>query len=140
MLLSTRKLLHFNIKGKEERILPVLLCFQEEDLPYMNSNVKQVLTEVKSIILDNLSEIEKKGHFDGSSKSGLVLGYTLLPASDFISTAYCCSMRNESSSYQLLQYNNNNGSVSGPPVAKFSLTLWVCPAEKSYQLHSLVSD
>ena len=122
MLLSTRKLLHFNIKGKEERILPVLLCFQEEDLPYMNSNVKQVLAEIKSIILNNLTEIEKKGHFD-CSKSGLGLGYTLLPAGDFISTAYCCSMRNESSSYQLLQYNNNNGSISGPPVAKFSLTL-----------------
>jgi hypothetical protein len=136
MLLSTRKLLHFNIKGTEERILPVLLCLQEEDLSYMNSNVKQVLTEIKSIILNNLSEIEKKGHLD-CSKTGLGLGYTLLPAGDFISTAYCCSMRNESSSYQLLQYN---GSVSGPPVAKFSLTLWICPAEKSYQLHSLVSD
>lgn len=138
MLLSTRKLLHFNIKGKEERILPVLLCLQEEDLPYMNGNVKQVLTEIKSIILDNLSEIEKKVQVDNSSKSGLGPGYTLLPAGDFISAAYCCSMRNESSSYQLLQYNN--GSVSGPPVAKFSLTLWICPSEKSHLLHSLVAE
>jgi hypothetical protein len=136
MMLSRRKLLHFNIKGKEERILPVLVCLQEEDLSYMNNNIAQVLSEIQDTILDNLAEMEKKANSD--CKSGLGLGYVLLPAGELISAAYCASIRNESSSYQSLQYNH--GSVSAPPVAKFFVTLWICPADKSHLLHSLASD
>lgn len=69
MLLSTRKLLHFNIKGTEERILPVLLCLQEEDLSYMDNAAE--VAEFYATLEREISKVRKEY---GAEANIIILG------------------------------------------------------------------
>lgn len=130
---ETRYLIHFSIKGKEERILPTLICIQDDDIEYMNNLKEEIDAEIKALIIENITDIEKKAH------SELKAGYTLLPIRALICAAFSVSIRNESSNYCILEYHDNN-CVSAPSIAKFSLTLWICPIGKINLIRSLVCE
>jgi len=133
MLFSTRNFFHFCIKGKEERILPTYIIIQDDDINFFNDGNVKIMKEIENLILSNLAEIEKKTE----GKNGG--GYTLLPSSETICAVCSTAPRASASSYIMLKQIDDFNNVS-PPMATFTLSLWVCPLAKLSILHALTID
>ena len=118
-----RKLFHLKITGKKRKILPIYLHVAQEDVEWSNTQVsyEQVMSDVVSLFLENIHEVEEAARDDTRS-------FARLPSGQYINIMYLPTKELQGNSQNVLNISSDHAELEA--VTSFTVLAWVFPKQQ----------
>lgn len=132
-MIKCKNFWHVLVRGMEEKLLPVVVYIQDDDISYFISNCKCLRDDIVTLVSENISDIEQKARSDSKAQ------YRLLSSQAFLFAAAYSILNRYQGNYDVLHYNNEGG-LSSPSLAPYTVTFWLAPSSKSAVLNLLLTE